>query len=159
MKLAVAAGLVALVTSPLNACRSDETYRFGAEELRSAVEGSWVLVLPATLDSPRRVYTFGITARRMHRPTAARSLVPSAHACGTRSLIAAASACISDSVLPLEIAAVDGDGSISVEGYTFDSARLDITIDAHRVLARILPDGTITDASEGATLERLASRS
>jgi len=153
-KLSIATlGLAALVLNPSYACRLEKDFDYSAVEMRAAVEGTW------TLTTSGGSYTFDIEQAAAAKRSSARSLVPSAHACGSRTLVKSASACESESVMPIEVhlAGETTDGVFEVYGATFVAGSLKVTVAGHLVYARVSPEGITSDVSDGATLVR-ASR-
>ena len=134
-------GLAALILNPFYACSMIEGYSYGAKDMRAAVEGTW------TLTTERRSYTFQVKQGK-HDPKrhSSRSMISSAHACGTRTLVASASACIDESLMPV-VVTLEGtttDGVFAVFGTTFTEGTLRIDVAGQNVDATVTPDGKAT---------------
>jgi hypothetical protein len=113
--------------------------------MRAAVEGTWRLSLDG------RVTTLRITQGGQVDVHAARELLKSAAACGSRTLIQSANACMTDTRMPLHIVALAGpplpvEGTFMVVSTKFTRGDLELTIGDAHVEARLLPDGTVLDA-------------
>jgi len=161
-------GLVVLGVLVLNPWFGLTATRFdyGAAELRAAVEGRWQLTISAA-HQPTRVVTFTVAQGREVEQSAARGLVRSAAACGTRSLVKSAEACMDVTRMPLELklasGEVDGElrGELSVYGTAFRAAAITVMRGGARWLeAKISREGSasevLVDGDATAKLVRLA---
>ncbi len=153
MKLAkrLLVGMIALAALVLNPWfgLTATNFQFGADELRTAVEGTWQLTPPG--DAPH-VLTFtiaqGSEALDQH---VSRELIRSAHACGDRSLVRTAAACLEITRMPLQVSRTEKptQGELTVYGTTFKYARLELTNVGERtpwLYAELAPDGSVTSA-------------
>jgi hypothetical protein len=161
-------GLGALVLNPFYACGGGPNFRYGALEMRKAIEGTWQITAPASASGPARQLTVSLRqGSKARQARAERSLIAPAAACGTRSLVRDASACTDDSVMPLEVrwgdpGATSGDtGELSVHGLNGEWGESILALDgAAHVTARISPEGVATDVQvdgHPATMARLAT--
>ena len=160
--------LATVVTSPLSACRGGQpaSFTFGTDEVRAAIEGTWILSLPATSSTPTRTLAVRIEIAQAPQHSAARpGLIASAYACSTRTLIKSAAACIDVTKVALVVTALDGDiataqGALDVYGLSFHNSRLELLLDDVPVSAMVSPAGEATDVRvatlEGGTLTRTA---
>jgi hypothetical protein len=143
-------GVSVLVLSPM-LLFDRLSYHFGADELRAAVEGTWVWSVTPE-GGPAETLTFrlaqGHDAPKGH---AARSLVRSADACGNRSLVRTAGACIDTTDMPLEVTVIaDGPrrgeaarGELMVAGTRFESGSLTVRIGELSLYANVTPQGKV----------------
>ena len=157
MKLSFLIGFAVFALDPSYGCRKD-TFHYGEAEMRAAVEGTWRLSMPESYDAPARTYTFRITAATASQHGERSFGIPfisSAHACGDRTLVRSASACEPRSLMPLELANIAGDGRLEVDGYLFDTARLELHVDNRDIIARIDNHGVVNDVTDGAELVRV----
>jgi len=162
-------GLLALVVSPFYGCGS--TFRYGAGDIRAAVEGVWVLEVPATAASEAREITFSIAqggreTQRSERPGPVRS----AAACSHQTWVRSAEACLDFSTMPLDVELIAGmttavkpSGSFEVMGLTFEAGKLRLTLGESNVEAMLSPNGEARTvridrnaADDGATLTRIS---
>jgi hypothetical protein len=152
MKLAkhLLVGLIALAALVLNPWFgvTATRFEFGADEMRTAVEGTWQLTVSPPGEAPHTV-TFTITqgSKEVDRH-AARELIRSAHACGDRSLVREAAACMEATRMPLQVSRTEKptQGELTVYGTTFKSAQLDLTnVGEHTpwLYAQLAPDGSV----------------
>lgn len=148
-------GLAALVLNPFVACSHEPPWRFGANELRAAIEGTWTVTVPARgPDDPALTYTVHIRqgdgSTRDQRASAS-SLVTPAAACGDRSFVRTAAACMDRTEMPLDVQIVAGPlrgetrGALEVVGRSFLHGRVELTLGASRLTALVSPEG---DTSE-----------
>lgn len=165
-RLASSFGLAAFLLNPAFACGSGEPdYQYGAAELRAAVEGDWTLSatpdsgapLQLTLRLEQRVET----ARSLAPVAPSRSLLRSAHACGTRTLLASAHACSDSTEMPLTVSFVAGDssfeaatltGSFRVDSLVFETGTLELGLGELRLTAQVDSDGIVSSATVDAPL-------
>jgi len=143
-------GVGVLVLSPM-LLFDQLAYHFGADELRSAVEGTWAWSVTPE-GGPAETVTFrlvqGHDAPLGH---AARSLVRSADACGNRSLVRTAGACVDTTDMPLEVTVIaDGTrrgeaarGGLMVAGTRFESGWLTVQIGDLALEAKVTPQGAV----------------
>jgi hypothetical protein len=148
--LLLALGLAALVLNPFYACSVVNGFSYDAGELRAAVEGTWVFI------TPEHAYTFQIEQAGTAQQTSQASLIPSAHACGSRTLVNSAHACIETTTMPLVVKYADktSRGSFEVYGSVFSGGHLTINIDGHDVYSQISKEGIVLDISEKSVLVR-----
>lgn len=159
-KLAWAVAVAFFFLNPGLACgpsESDQQFQFGAAELRTAVEGDWLVTLTPDGGGAE---TYHVHLAQAAAPPSAseqlapRSLVRSAHACGSRTLVASASACVNVTEMPLAVTLAAGDppssgtpsGKVNVYGTQFQMGYLDLVIGSYHVAAILTPDGTVTNA-------------
>ena len=138
-----ALGLAALILNPFYACNPlAPDFTYSAKDMKAAVEGTW------TLTVENESYSFHIeqSAHDPMQKQSSRSLMPTAHACGTRSFVATASACIDFSRMPVivDLTGKTTDGVFMIEGTTFREGRLIIEVAGHQIEATVAPDGTAT---------------
>ena len=147
--ITAALGLSALIFNPFYACNI-LGYTYAAPEMKAAVEGTW------TLTTPDRSYVFHVEQAKGTQRYSNRSMVPSAHACGSRTFVASASACIDSTTMPVVVTSSGEttEGVFSVSGKTFVQGDLVIEVAGQRVEAIVKPDGTAT--TESGTLTRTA---
>lgn len=176
-RLAPLFGLAAFLLNPSFACSSSEAdYQYGEAELRAAVEGDWSLRVERSSGTPleltlRLAQSGGATAAALPPRAPARSLLRSAHACGTRTLVASAHACVDSTEMPLSVSFVAGDssfesatlrGSFRVDSLIFDVGTLHLGLGELQVTASVDESGNVstvtldTPAAGSATLERVA---
>ena len=148
--LVVVLGLAALVLNPFFGC-GNETFRYGADEMRVAIEGTWKLTMPAAGTQPAREILLSISqaAEPTQHHSRRSGMVSDAAACAQRSLIKSAAACVDSSEMPLDVKLLAGDGPAKgmfrVHGLTFTSGRLQLELGTASVDARVASNGTISD--------------
>jgi hypothetical protein len=122
------AGLLAAAAFVLNpAGCSGPTFHFGAQDVAKAVAGTW------TVTRGGKSQTFFLEPVSVERHSARESLVPSAHACGTRSLMAEAGACTDTSRMVFDVLYADskdlqGTARVEVYGTTFARAHVHVNL-------------------------------
>jgi hypothetical protein len=148
--------------NPSFACGPAEPdYRFGADEMRAAVEGNWSFtIMPANASAPLRVTVkLEQSATAPEAPTSAAGLglIRAAYACGSRTLVKSAGACTDGSVMPLTVSFVAGDPSFSsaqmsgrfeVNGTVFTpfNSDLELTVGDYQIHMQVSPDGSFLNA-------------
>jgi hypothetical protein len=145
--------VAALVLNPFYACTGDREFTFSATEMAAAVEGTWMLT---TAD---RSYIFHIEAASEAKQHSSASLVPSAHACGSRTLVKSAAACLDTTTMPVvvKLSGATSDGVFRVHGTRFEDGELVIEVADHAVHARVNADGTASvNGDNHHTLKRTA---
>jgi hypothetical protein len=171
--LALVAAVAFFLVSPGFACGpADPEWKYGATELRMAIEGDWAVTITPTGGAPVEVMmhlqqsTQAPATAALERP---RSLVRSAHACGSRTLVASASACGVATHMPLDVTLAPGSaatngapsGSFNVYSLIFSEGNLDLVIGGFAIGAVVNADGTVKSAALSpptagtATLRRL----
>lgn len=154
--LPVTVGIAALVLNPFFGCGADQDFRYGADEMRAAVEGTWKLTVSATGARPAREIVLSISQATGPSQQHARRSGPiaAAAACAQRSLVKSAAACGDMSEMPLEVKLIAGgepaSGMLRVHGLKFTTGELELTLATSSVRAKIAPDGTITKISTNA---------
>ncbi len=153
-------GFAALVLNPFAACAVEPGWRFGANEMRAAIEGTWTITVPARgPDAPAMTYTVSIRqgdGSARSESASASSLVAPAAACGSRSFVRTAGACLDSTEMPLDVQIVTGpvrgtaSGELRIIGRSFSYGRVELTLGASRLTAVVSPDG---DASEAMFFE------
>lgn len=153
----LAAGLFFL--NPTFACGiNDPEFRYGATEMRAAVEGNWSFAITSPqMPSPKNVVV-RLQQDTKAQESASRSLrgtlIRSAHACGTRTLINTAAACIDLTQMPLAVTFISGDddfrdanmtGSFRVNGLVFGTGELDPRIGDYAIHGQVGTDGTVSN--------------
>jgi hypothetical protein len=138
--------------------------------MRAAVEGTWVLEVPATAGQPARTIKFRLaqatTARRSTRP----GPVATAAACNdARTLVRSAHACKDEiaTKMPLEVELIAGSAAsktraeFRVDGEHFRSGNLSVAFGDDWMNATLSPAGGVTTLrspwGDGATLRRTAT--
>lgn len=147
-------GLAALVLNPVFGVLGGP--RFGAEELRAAVEGTWRLTVRGE-GGAAQTLTFRLAQSREVEggQASARSLIRPAAACGRRTLVRTAGACRNTTRMPLEVIWIADreerrpaeTGELMVVGETFDWADLEVRVADLRVSARVTPAGEVRSVS------------
>lgn len=154
--LLIAIGIASLVLNPFFGCDGDEEFRFGADEMRSAIEGTWKLTVPASGGTPAHELVLSIsqaaapTQQQSRRP----GLVADAAACTQRSLVRSAGACGDESEMPLEVTLLAGGlakGMFRVVGTRFTRGYLDLEIGEHFLRAMVAPTGAVSDVRTDAS--------
>jgi|GEM_PF-2854643 len=142
-----------LVLSPWSAWFGDLGFDYGLPEVRAAVEGTWQLTAPSPGGAASTV-TFTIAQGRDPAQThAARALVRSAAACGSRSFVRPASACIDATYMPLEVQLAGAPKPLSepgmfiVVGTSFHDGELHVPLDGVSLSAMVTPRGTVEEAT------------
>jgi hypothetical protein len=166
-RLAPLFGLAAFLLNPSFACSSSEAdYQYGEAELRAAVEGDWSLRVERSAGAPleltlRLAQSSGTSASALPPRVPGRSLLRSAHACGTRTLVASAHACVDSTEMPLSVDFVAGDssfasaalsGNFRVDSLIFDVGILHLALGELRVTAHVDVDGNVSSATLDSTL-------
>lgn len=103
-------GFATLILSPQLACSGDSAVDPAiARRMQAAIAGPWEYTDGATTI----VFRLEQSGRAFDpdNPQAARSWIPSAHACGTHALIKQASACTDSYVMPLDVIVVQGESA------------------------------------------------
>ena len=147
-------GLAVLVLNPVFGVLGGP--RFGAEELRSAIEGTWRLTVRGEGGTAQTV-TFRLAQGREVEGghASAHALIRPAAACGGRTLVRTAGACLDVTRMPLEVTLIADRGErrqaeageLLVVGETFDRADLEVRVDDLRVSAQVAPDGEVRSVS------------
>ena len=148
--------------NPNLACGPDEpAFRYGATEMRQAVEGDWALTITPAGDPALHVVVHVAQASSASvslTPAAPSRLVRSAHACGTRTLVRGAAACLDVSQMPLAVSYVSGDssfasasmsGGFTVVGLAFNSGEIELKVGPYQILSQVTADGTLVDPHLG----------
>lgn len=164
-----AIGIASLVLHPFFGCGAKEDFRYGAADMRAAIEGTWKLTLPATEKNP--VTELVMTISQGAEPTQdkhsrRRGLVADAAACAERSLVRSAGACVDMSVMPLDVkllasTSIVRAGVFRVTGLRFIAGHLTFELGNWYLSARVTPDGSITKVTTngsmatGATMVRM----
>jgi hypothetical protein len=148
--------------NPSFACGPAEPeFRYGATEMRAAVEGNWSFtIMPEGASGPIQVTVNVAQAAASPGGQAQapwRGLVRPAYACGSRTLVKSASACIDVTTMPLAVTYVLGDasfasapmsGTFEVMGTEFQTAAstmLELVLGDYRVRAQVSPDRTVVN--------------
>lgn len=169
-------GLAAFLLHPGFACGDAEpNYRYGEAELRAAVEGDWELSVMRSKGPPLELTLHleqgeATAASAQANHATGRSLLRSAHACGTRTLLASARACTDSTEMPLTVSFVAGEpsfegarltGNFRVDSLIFDVGTLHLGLGELQVTAQLDEEGVVSSASVDAplgssvTLERI----
>ena len=159
-------GAAAFLLNPAFACGGDsnDTYQYGAIEMRAAVEGTWSFSI-AFDDGQQGTLTVKVAQAdavasavsretREASPSRRTGIVRSAEACGSRTLVKTAAACVSTTQMPLTVTFVAGDeiyrtatlvGSFNVLGTLFQQGEVVIAIGGSTYLGgTISPTGQFT---------------
>jgi hypothetical protein len=166
--LVITIGVAALVLNPFFGCGQDApNFRYGPDEMRAAVEGTWKLTVPATTATPGYDLLLSISqaAQPVENHARAQGLVPEATACGTRTLVKSAAACGDMSTMPLDVVLTagtgDATGRFSVYSLEFEHGVLELDVETSKVSARVTPTGTMSsvtvDEIPGASLVRVST--
>jgi hypothetical protein len=148
--------------NPSFACGPTEPeFRYGATEMRAAVEGNWSFtIMPDGASGPVQVTVMvgqATAAPGQQAQAPARGLVRAAYACGSRTLVKSASACIDVSTMPLAVTYVLGDasfasvpmsGTFEVMGTEFQTAAstmLELVLGEYHVHAQVGPTGNVVN--------------
>jgi hypothetical protein len=144
--------------NPSVGCGTDAPqFQYGAAEMQTAIAGTWTFdITPA--GGTAMTVTVQIdeadTAPAVTAQVSGRSLIRAAHACGSRTLVKSAGACTDSSSMPLAVTFVSGDpsvmsaplsGAFIVQGTTFQSGMLELTVGPYSLMATVSPDGTVTN--------------
>lgn len=108
-------GFATLILSPQLACSGDSTVDPAiVERMKAVVAGPWEYKTGATTI----VFRLEQSGRAFDpdNPQAARSWIPSAHACGTHALIKPAHACVDSYAMPLDVVIVAGTAGPDARG-------------------------------------------
>jgi hypothetical protein len=131
---------------------AEPQYRYGAAEMRAAVEGVWSFTIAPQDGSPVQHIAVHLeqaaSAPQLEKTASApgRSLVRAAWACGNRTLVRSAGACVDSSTMPLAVTVLSGDlvlssgtlsGSFRVDGLTFTFGDLVIDLGPYQILMRV----------------------
>jgi hypothetical protein len=170
---AIAIAIAVLVLNPLFACRtSGPAFTFGASEMRAAIEGTWVVEMPATGDRPAHDIMLSITHAGA-TPTRSSSidLIRPAVACSHRTLVASAEACADETTMKLAVshvallAPIPITGTFRVAGLDFTIGTLELTLDDATLVADVNTRGEAhrvrvyhADRTSDATLTRVTRR-
>jgi hypothetical protein len=135
------------------ACSTDPAanYRYGAAEMRAAVEGNWLVTTVGT----DAAASFTVHLEQAAGPVTARRLafIRPAMACGSRTLIKGAAACVDVSQMPLTGKVIDGDqalramkvdGQLVVAGLTFSQGDLTLRIGGRSFIGQLSKDGVVS---------------
>lgn len=164
-RLAMSLAVLAFVFNPGFACTGEDepAYQYGESEMKSAVEGTWVLsvrqpdgiaveeITVAVVESSKAQPSQSQSSARLHS-----GLIRSAAACGTRTFVASAQACIDSSEMPLDVTFVAGpdnyenapmSGQLAVHSLIFSLGHLQLTLGGLSVNAEIGPDGSVLSAN------------
>jgi hypothetical protein len=161
----VAIGLAVLVVTPyflfdlFGRGDRDSGFQFGAAEMRSAVEGTWVAKLTPA-GGPERSITFTIeqAGPAAHSSREGGWIRPAA-ACEHRTLVRSAEACIDTSDMALELVAIEGapssarHGTFSVRGKKFETGHLRLTLDGNALEAYVARTGEVLSIQVMALVE------
>jgi hypothetical protein len=163
-------GVLALVLSPFYGCHAETRFDYDEDDMRAAVEGTWVLRVPATETAAAREITFTLTqaSKVARRGDDGIFSVRAASACSSRTFVRPAHACIDSTTMPLDVEVIAGldrpstpTGRLLVEGTggRWMFAELRITLDGSTLTARLERDGAVEsaawdDASDGVSLTR-----
>jgi hypothetical protein len=147
---------------PSFACGPPEPqFRYGATEMRAAVEGNWSFtIMPDGASGPIQVtvnveQAATLPGQQAQAPVL--GLVRPAYACGSRTLLKSASACIDTSTMPLDVTYVLGDasfasvpmsGTFEVMGTEFQTAAttmLELVLGEYHVHAQVGPTGDVVN--------------
>lgn len=156
LMFAMTVGMLVLVVDVVGPLFGYENWRYGEDEMRAAVEGTWELTI-AEPDGTTKTWKLGIR----QRGTAARAerdgWIRSAAACGDRTFVRSAHACITASSMPIEIAVLERpdtppvSGEFYVNGTTFKRGHLTMHLGSDQqrlhVGASIDPTGKVLELS------------
>lgn len=145
-----AVAVAVLVLNPVSGVLSGP--RFGAAELRAAVEGTWRLTVEGQ-GGENQTVTFRLaqgTAADL-RQARAPGLVREAAACGGRSLVRSAGACMDETRMPLEVTLIaeGGEqrrtkpGEFRAAGDEFRGGELEVAVAEVQLRARVAPGGEV----------------
>ncbi|MBA3455413.1 MAG: hypothetical protein H0T42_20135 [Deltaproteobacteria bacterium] len=141
-------GIAALVLNPFFGC-GDESFRYGADEMRAAIEGTWKLTVPADGTTPAQETVFSISqaATPAEQHSRGRSAITEAAACVQRSLVKSAGACLDSTEMPIEVKLLAGGaatkGTFEVFGFKFTEGMLRIELGTSHLRATVAADGSI----------------
>ena len=150
-------GLAVLVLNPWFGVTG---YRYGAPEMRAAIEGTWRLTITSD-DAPPVERTFTIEqaatdpsevvpAETPAAPHASRGWIRRASACGSRSLVRSAHACMDVTRMPLDVKIAGGSKVLHAEffvvGTSFSRGGLELVADDYWLDAGIAPNGDVVRA-------------
>jgi hypothetical protein len=139
--------------NPALACGDEPEFRYGAAEMRAAVEGTWTLTrgegatqqLTVNIEQDTRTpQTAQAREARVH------GLIRTAHACGTRTLVKSAGACVDISQMPLKVTMVSGDpvfqdaalsGTFTIHSLVFVAGEVSLSVGAENVVFTLSADG------------------
>jgi hypothetical protein len=160
--LVLSLAVVAFFLNPGVACTSgadEPEYKYGEAEMKSAVEGTWVLTLGTEGSSANQQITVEVVQSSKAQPDqmqvmrgARTGFIRSAAACGTRTFVASAQACIDSSQMPLDVIFVSGpdaykgaatSGTLVVPSLVFSRGELNLDLGSVYVHAAIAPDGSV----------------
>jgi hypothetical protein len=98
-------GVLALVLSPFYGCHAETRFDYDEDDMRAAVEGTWVLRVPATETAAAREITFTLTqaSKVARRGDDGIFSVRAASACSSRTFVRPAHACIDSTTMPLDV--------------------------------------------------------
>ena len=159
-RLAIAVAALVFFLNPGFGCSSgqEDNYQYGEAEMKTAVEGTWVLTLGASAGSPNEVITVRVAeSSKAHADNTRtvnhrRGMIRAAAACGTRTLVASAHACIDSSEMPLDVTLVSGpdsykavplSGNLAVHSLIFSQGSFGLSFGTLYVSADITPDGSV----------------
>jgi hypothetical protein len=165
-RLAISMAVLAFFLNPGLACTSgseEPEFQYGEAEMKSAVEGTWVLVVSRSSTSPTEEITLQLAESSKAQPDKMQvmrngraGLVRSAAACGTRTFVTSAHACADLSEMPLDVALVNGpadykdavmSGRLMVGSLIFTQGDFSLSLGALSVHAAVGPDGTVSTVS------------
>jgi hypothetical protein len=139
---------------------AEPQYKYGADEMRAAVEGTWSFtIMPEGASAPIQVTVEleqAATAPGAQAAAPGRALVRPAYACGSRTLVKSANACIDSSVMPLTVTYVAGDpsfanaalsGTFTVNGTELVTAvtDLELVIGDYHIQSEVSPRGNLVN--------------
>jgi hypothetical protein len=157
-RLAIAAAALVFFLNPGFGCSADDPdFQYGEVEMKSAVEGTWVLTLGEATSPSKEEITLRVTqsskdpskgAQAQHRT----GLIRSAAACENRTFVASAHACDNYSQMPLDVALVGGpdsykdvrlSGALLVGSLVFTRGTFSLSMGSVSISAEIAPDGNV----------------
>jgi hypothetical protein len=139
---------------------AEPQYKYGAEEMRAAVEGVWSFTIMPEGGGGAMQLSVKIeqaaTAPAAHAAAPGRTLVRAAYACGGRTLVKSAGACIDWTEMPLTVTYLAGDpsfanatlsGTFVVNGTEFVTTitDLELVLGGYHITSQLSPGGTLVN--------------